>query len=303
MLTASGRCPSANSAGVRTSRTTSPAGDASSSWLPAVGDTTATSSMVVTVSAAAVEPAGSLLQADKVRAATARTAGANRRTFTGRTSGTGGETGSSQATPDVRTSFRWMRGTRVVRHRFWKRPSTRAPPPNAGTLHFLSATDGRAARLEEAQLTHQDGPCFTAYRTGKLVSVDDIRTDDRWPAYRQEAVDLGYGSVLGVPMPVRTETIGALDLYRDEPGPRPTRRSWPASSSTPSTRATTSAGSATWRPTSSPAVWCCLAAEPRPSGPLSPGPSALLSAALPTHDGGRDAPPLVPSSGGRRWIA
>ena len=88
-----------------------------------------------------------------------------------------------------------------------------------GTLHFLSATDGRAERLEEAQLAHQDGPCFTAYRTGKVISVDDIRTDDRWPAYREQAIALGYGSVLGVPMPVRSETIGALDLYRDEPGP------------------------------------------------------------------------------------
>ena len=88
-----------------------------------------------------------------------------------------------------------------------------------GTLHFLSATDGRAARLEEAQVAGQDGPCFTAYRTGKLISVDDIAGDDRWPAYRDVAVELGYGSVLGVPMPVRLETIGALNLYRDEAGP------------------------------------------------------------------------------------
>ena len=88
-----------------------------------------------------------------------------------------------------------------------------------GVLHFLSATDGRAARLEEAQIVHQDGPCLTAYRTGKLISVDDIDTDDRWPAYRERAVELGYGSVLGVPMPVRTETIGALNLYRDDAGP------------------------------------------------------------------------------------
>lgn len=89
----------------------------------------------------------------------------------------------------------------------------------SGELHFLSATDGRAARLEEAQITHQDGPCFTAYRTGKLISVDDIGGDDRWPAYRDVALELGYGSVLGVPMPVRAETIGALNLYRDDRGP------------------------------------------------------------------------------------
>lgn len=88
-----------------------------------------------------------------------------------------------------------------------------------GELYALSATDGRAWRVEEAQVAGQDGPCFTAYRTGKLVSVDDIATDDRWPAYRDVAVDVGYGSVLGVPMPVRLETVGALNLYRDDAGP------------------------------------------------------------------------------------
>ena len=90
-----------------------------------------------------------------------------------------------------------------------------------GRLHFLSATDGRAARVEEEQLAHQDGPCTTAYRTGKLITVDDLTADDRWPAYRQVALDVGYRAVVGVPMPVRTETIGALDLYREEPGPWP----------------------------------------------------------------------------------
>lgn len=86
-------------------------------------------------------------------------------------------------------------------------------------LEFLAATDARAHRVEEAQLEHQDGPCLTAFRTGKVVTVDDLDLDDRWPDYAATASALGYRSVLTVPMPVREDTIGALDLYRDDPGP------------------------------------------------------------------------------------
>lgn len=90
-----------------------------------------------------------------------------------------------------------------------------------GTLHFLTATDGRADRVEQAQVAQQDGPCLTAFRTGKLVTVDDLAQDDRWPAYREVALDVGYRAVIGVPMPLRDDTIGALDLYRGHAGPWP----------------------------------------------------------------------------------
>jgi len=86
-------------------------------------------------------------------------------------------------------------------------------------LEFLAATDARAHRAEEAQLEHQDGPCLTAFRSGKVVTVDDLEQDERWPDYRDLALELGYRAVMTVPMPVRDDTIGALDLYRDTPGP------------------------------------------------------------------------------------
>lgn len=90
-----------------------------------------------------------------------------------------------------------------------------------GALHFLTATDGRADRVEQEQLAHQDGPCLTAFRTGKLVTVDDLAQDDRWPEYREVALDVGYRAAIGVPMPVRDDTIGALNLYRGHAGPWP----------------------------------------------------------------------------------
>lgn len=91
--------------------------------------------------------------------------------------------------------------------------------PDDGGLEFLAATDRRADRVEDAQLAHQDGPCLTAFRTGKVITVDDLQQDERWPTYRDIALDVGYRAVLAVPMPVRDATIGSLDLYRDAPGP------------------------------------------------------------------------------------
>lgn len=88
-----------------------------------------------------------------------------------------------------------------------------------GGLEFLAATDARAHRVEDAQLDEQEGPCLTAFHTGKVVSVDDLEQDDRWPGYRTIALGVGYRSVLTVPMPVRDDTVGALDLYRDARGP------------------------------------------------------------------------------------
>lgn len=87
-----------------------------------------------------------------------------------------------------------------------------------GRLQFVTATDGRASRVEAAQLELGDGPCYHAFRTGRVVAVDDLEGDDRWPEYRDVVLRAGFRSVLGVPMPSSTgETVGALDLYDTEP--------------------------------------------------------------------------------------
>ncbi len=85
-------------------------------------------------------------------------------------------------------------------------------------LAFVAATDGNVAAVEEAQEAQREGPCHEAYRSGDPVAVVDLEQEERWPAYRQTALQVGVRAVLGVPMPVAERRIGA----RTSTGRRPT---------------------------------------------------------------------------------
>lgn len=76
----------------------------------------------------------------------------------------------------------------------------------------VAASDPRAALIDEQQYGAGNGPCLEAMRTGVLVQVPDQASDERWPAYRAEALDLGVKCVLSLPLRVDI-TYGALNLY------------------------------------------------------------------------------------------
>ena len=87
-----------------------------------------------------------------------------------------------------------------------------------GTLRFVTASDEAASRIEERQMETQDGPCHQAYATGEVMASADLVSDHRWPKYRPVAVEAGFRSVLGVPMPAQQQRIGALNVYRKRAG-------------------------------------------------------------------------------------
>lgn len=89
----------------------------------------------------------------------------------------------------------------------------------AGELRFVSATDGRVARIEEEQVLSGDGPCHEAFTTGEPVVVVDLEREERWGDYTRVAVEHGFRSLSALPMVVDDRRIGAFDLYRDQPGP------------------------------------------------------------------------------------
>ncbi|MEU8954177.1 ANTAR domain-containing protein [Streptomyces sp. NPDC048518] len=90
----------------------------------------------------------------------------------------------------------------------------------AGELRLLGhASDERARRLEDAQLTTGEGPCTDAYVERTLVEVADLhQAYDRWPAYTQAAPGQQMRSVTALPLAVGHLCVGAMDLYRIEPG-------------------------------------------------------------------------------------
>ena len=82
-----------------------------------------------------------------------------------------------------------------------------------GGAFTVASSDDLAARCDEIQYGADEGPCLDALRHGKVVEVTDLREDDRWPRYREHALEHGIASSLSLPMTVDGETVGALNLY------------------------------------------------------------------------------------------
>jgi GAF domain-containing protein len=77
----------------------------------------------------------------------------------------------------------------------------------------VATSDERAGTFDEFQYADGDGPCLQAARTGEVVVVDDLATDERWPRYRDRSVAQGLCSSLSIPLTLEEGTVGALNLY------------------------------------------------------------------------------------------
>ena len=83
-----------------------------------------------------------------------------------------------------------------------------------GSLEVMATSSSRADMLEVLQLAEGQGPCVDCYRAGEIVRVDDLAaTGDKWPVFQRSAKVLGIRSVLAVPLRLRGQTIGAMNLF------------------------------------------------------------------------------------------
>jgi len=88
-----------------------------------------------------------------------------------------------------------------------------------GELRLL-ASSSEAVRVLELFATQTDeGPCIDCYRTGEpIVNFDLGDAAGRWPKFAPKAVEAGFLSVHALPMRLRGQTIGALNLFRAHEG-------------------------------------------------------------------------------------
>jgi GAF domain-containing protein len=83
-----------------------------------------------------------------------------------------------------------------------------------GDQAWTAAYTGQLALdADEMQYDRGYGPCIDAGTTGTVLLVDDMRHETRWPDYAAHVVPRGVLSSLSVPLPVQTETTGALNCY------------------------------------------------------------------------------------------
>jgi len=85
--------------------------------------------------------------------------------------------------------------------------------------HYIAASDDDALAFERFQTAVGEGPCRLAYSSGEPVLVPDLTLETRFPRFSRAAIAGGLAASFAYPLRHNDGRLGALDLYRDTPGP------------------------------------------------------------------------------------
>jgi transcriptional regulator with GAF, ATPase, and Fis domain len=89
-----------------------------------------------------------------------------------------------------------------------------------GALQLVAASTEQARLAELFQIQNDEGPCLDCYRTGLPVIVRHLGTGKaaaQWPRFASAARKMGFAAVHAIPMRLRAETIGTLNLFGSAP--------------------------------------------------------------------------------------
>jgi GAF domain-containing protein len=92
-----------------------------------------------------------------------------------------------------------------------------------GQLQVVASSSEESDWTELMQLQADEGPCVECIRTGRPVTITDL--DDaptRWPRFAAALAGRGtYRSIHALPLRLRGQAIGGMNLFHTRPGPLP----------------------------------------------------------------------------------
>jgi GAF domain-containing protein len=86
-----------------------------------------------------------------------------------------------------------------------------------GKFDSVAGTSDLPHRLDELQMTFNEGPCVEAALDELIVRTDDFRSEERWPKYSPAVVEIGVLSGLSFKLYTADRTAGALNLFAFKP--------------------------------------------------------------------------------------
>jgi hypothetical protein len=83
----------------------------------------------------------------------------------------------------------------------------------------VAASSELAVAVDEAQYAEEAGPCLEPLRTGAPVPVPDIAATMVWPGFREQAVKIGLGASISLPLYAGSGApVAVLNLYGRQAG-------------------------------------------------------------------------------------
>jgi GAF domain-containing protein len=88
-----------------------------------------------------------------------------------------------------------------------------------GQLQAMASSNEAMRVVELFEVQSHEGPCLDCFHSHQpVVNQDLTAAGDRWPRFAPVAVAAGFRSADAIPMRLRGQIIGALNLFRTETG-------------------------------------------------------------------------------------
>jgi GAF domain-containing protein len=87
-----------------------------------------------------------------------------------------------------------------------------------GHLRVMASSSERMRLLELLEVQNSEGPCRDCYDTGQPVLNRRLEGQEAsWPVFTPRAMEAGFLMVHALPLRLRDEVIGALNIFSSEP--------------------------------------------------------------------------------------